>query len=449
MKRLISLLMLLVIFFTLCACTKDEPIKPNSQTSTENSTSPSQTNDSNKENQTSGAPINTGVGYLDPNKKLNKSVMPTADVDKMSIIPVKTTDLKDKTLTFYTPERNSFTVGTMSETDWFSKVSDKLGVSLKYTVRPDNMLFSSQAIAQKSGLSLDLITSLVSNTAQSRTLMKTALVLNGSETSLPFSKRVYDMSGGKLFSAVGNSKMLWYNTDIVSDSKAYEYFINNEWTDLTLKFVTKDVKDAKKNTIECGNWAAFGSAAGVQTTGIAPDGTFIFSPESEASMTSFKTFADIFTTVSSKKSNFKNGGTAFCYTDAPTLDKGKLSFVPIPGIYQRGSCVAELAGTGMGISATASAEITPYALTFALLWVTRYSEARTDLLMHTYGLGAEKTAKYIECTESIGSLYNADRIVSSVFDMSMLSETLYTSPETMGETFKAAYSRAYVHNSRK
>ena len=70
MKRLISLLMLLVIFFTLCACTKDEPIKPNSQTSTENSTSPSQTNDSNKENQTSGAPINTGVGYLDPNKKL-------------------------------------------------------------------------------------------------------------------------------------------------------------------------------------------------------------------------------------------------------------------------------------------------------------------------------------------------------------------------------------------
>ena len=449
MKRYISLFLLVCTVLTLCACTKQETIKPNTNVDMNDTGSAPVSEQKPSDSKQDDSPISTGNGFIDPNKKLNKGVMPTADIDKLSLSQAKTSELKGKTITFYTPERNSFSAGSLTEVEWFDKIADKFGVKLKYTVRPDSALFSSQAIAQKSGIKLDIITTLVSNTASSRTLMQTALTLDGTQTNLPFSKRVFDMSGGKILSGTGNAKMLWYNTSIVDDSKAYDYFAKDEWSNLTLDFIANDVRKSKKNMIECGNWAAFGSAAGTQVTGLTAEGTFVFAPESAASVESFKEFSEIFDSVSTKKSNFKNGGTAFCYTDEPSLENGSLGFVPIPGIYGKGKSVTELSGTGMGISSTVAETDKPFVLTFALLWASRYSEARTDALVYTYGLGASKAGRYIACAETDGALYNADRLISSYFDMSKLDKKLYESPETMGETFKAAYQRASVLSNRK
>jgi hypothetical protein len=110
--------------------------------------------------------------------------------------------------------------------------------------------------------------------------------------------------------------------------------------------------------------------------------------------------------------------------------------------------VCELSGIGMGISKTADDETAKTALSFILLWATRYSEARADELVYTYGLTPQKASKYVLFTETEGKFYNADRQISSIFEGNEINKLLTGDPSAVVNAFQSAYDRTVLLNLR-
>ncbi len=448
MKRLISLALILVFVVCLCACTPNNVLSPDipNDTQTETPAPDTQTDSPNTQPEQTPEPENDD-SFIVAGKKKNNELMPTIDISKYDIAPVTLSELKGKTLTIYTAERDAFSVDKKSDKEWIDAVAKELGLNVKQFMRSDKTLYSSQAIAQKSGMTLDIVSTLISDIIPTRSLMKEAAMLTEDTGFMPFSKRVHALSGSRVFTGYGNSKMMWYNKDIVSDEKSYNLFEKGQWSTDALASLKIDITAADKNMIECSNWASFGSACGNQVTGLGDDGKAYCMLNDESSIATFKTFAELFDTVSTDKKTFKNGNTAFNYTDAPELDKGELGFVPIPA-YNAGKNITELCGVGMGVSKTADDLQSQYALTFILLWAARYSEARADALVHDYKLSEQKAEKYIEFAETEGGLYNADRILSAPFTKTTIPTALFGTPDTVLEKYADVFDRVALINSR-
>ncbi len=451
MKRLISLALILVFAVCMVACTPNNVLTPDTPDTPDtpvqdNSPAPSPENPE-QSDQSQKEPENT-FRYVSVEKQKNKNLMPTLNISDIGIENAPVKDLGGQTLTIYTAERDVFSVDRLDDKEWILAVADELGVKVKNFMQSDKTLYSSQAIAQKSGMSLDIVSTLITDMVPTTSLMKSAFTLKESAKTLPFSKRVFDLSGKKVFTGYGNAKMMWYNKDIIGDDKTYNLFEQNVWNTEALASAKTQIKDGSKNMIECSNWASFGSAAGVQATGITADGTLVCNLNDQNVINSFKTFSQLLDTTSTDKKTFKNGNTAFNYTDAPVLDKGNLGFVPLPSMGESGANVSELCGVGMGISKTIKDEVTPYALTFILLWSARYSEARTDALVFDYKLGAEKAEKYIAFAETNGGLYNCDRVISSYFTNLTMPKNLYGTPEVISEKYKQVFERTQLLNSK-
>ncbi len=453
MKRIISFVFILVLILSLSACapnnilTPDNPDTPDTQ-GDEQAPAPDNTDAPDTQGDEQAPVTSDKSGYITAKEKKNAELLPSIDISTLGIAPVKVSDLADKKLTVYTAERNAFTVGKKTDKEWIDSVCEQIGVDVKQYVRTDKTLYSSQAIAQKSGMSLDIVSTLITDIIPTRSLMKSALTLTENTETLPFSKRVFDLSGGKVFTGYGNAKMMWYNKDIVSDEKAYDLFEKESWNTEALALLNGEIKSAEKKMIECSNWASFASACGTQITGLADDGAVVCALDTEQSYLAFRTFSQLLNTVSTDKKTFKNGGTAFTFTDAPVIDKGALGFVPVPSYGPQGKNVAELCGVGMGVSKTATDEQSQYALTFILLWSARYSEARADALVFDYKLSEQKAEKYIEFSETNGGLYNADRVISSIFTKSTIPETLCGEPDEILTEYAAAFERTAVLNGR-
>lgn len=439
------------MLFVLSACTPDNVLAPETEVPEteapkDDLASPPVNEQSPDSTQTEQ---NVNLSFVNPEKAENKDIMPTADIDKFGYDCYKTTELKDKELSFYVSDKNAFNAGELNEKQWMDALSEKFGIKLNYTVRLEATLLSSQSIAQKSGIKLDVITTRAKDVAPSLSLMRNALMIDEEKTTHTFSKRTFEITSGKVFTANGMSKMMWYNKNIVSDAKAYDYFEKDEWTDLALGFLATDIREAGKNIIECDNWAIFGSAAGVQATGIASNEMMTLALDHTDTIESFSKFAKIFENqVADKKNTFKKGGTAFCYTDKPVLSEGELGFVPVPAVYGKGLNNCELSGIGMGVSKTADDETTKTALTFLLLWSTRYSEARADELIFKYGLTPQKANRYIQFTEACGNFYNSDSEISSIFETSEINPALMGDPSAVVTAFQSAYDRVSLHNIR-
>ena len=453
MKRLISLVLVLVFVICMSACTPNNvltPDTPDTPDTTPQQTTPQTTPEPDTDNKPADTQTDTTetLKYVDASKKKNKELMPTVDISTFGIAPKTLADLKDVKLTVYTAERDAFTVDTLDDKEWIEAVADELGLKVKQIMHSDKTLFSSQSIAQKSGMSLDVVSTLITDMISTTSLMQSALTLPETAEALPFSKRVFDLSGGKVFTGLGNAKMLWYNKDIVGDDKAYDLFTQGVWDTKALAAVKTLVTNGSKNMIECSNWASFGSANGVQATGFTPEGTVVCNLSDEKVIESYKTFAELFDTVSTDKKTFKNGNTAFNYTDTPSLSKGALGFVPVPSVSDAGANVSELCGVGMGVSKTASAEIAPAALTFILLWSERYSEARKDTLIFDLKLDAKKADTYIDFCETNGGLYNCDRIISAKFTSSTLPADLYGTADEISEQYKQVFDRTQLLNNK-
>jgi len=359
-----------------------------------------------------------------------------------------TSVLKDKTVTLFTTADSTFSAGTATEKKWFDSLRGEYGVTVKYSLRGDSTLYSSQLIAQKSGLTLDLITTRINDVVSSLSLMRSAEQFVAQTQAPLHSPSVFEKTGKKVFTAQGNARMLWYNTAIIDDDSPYTLALTDSWTTDVLSATALGVRNKSNRLIECNNWTAFGSAGASNTVGFF-NGAVAFSLTSDKSIATYSQFNTILQgdpLNTSTEHSFSKGNTAFIYTDFVSKQNFNVSFAPIPKQSTDGKLVADYCGVGLGISATASDESAQTAAVVAQLWSARYTESRVDSLLTV--LDAQKCENYLKLSESIGQLCSVDSTLTKLFDGNVIPASLYSTPDVVYNTFAAGYARAEALNKR-
>lgn len=378
-------------------------------------------------------------------KKKNSSPRPSYDLAELGLFEMGVSDLKDKTINMFISDKSAFLAGALDEKAWLEALKEEYGVTVNYTVRQSKTLYPAQYITQLAGKDIDVISTDINDMASSLGLIKSSKDFFDQLESTPFSGKVFNSTNGKVFTAKGDAKMLWYNTEIILDDSPYQLYKQDSFTTDVMPVVKLAVTNKDAKMIECNNWISFGSAAGTQISGIA-DTSVRISLTSENSIKAFSEFATIFESEKSEGS-FAKGTAAFAFTNTPS-GKIKLSFAPIPKVGQEGNYVAEFTGKGLGLSKTVSDDNADIAVLFMTLWSARYTEARVDLLMHDYSLGFEKTLDYIDACETYGLLTNIDSVLTSYFEGDAVPSTLYGTTDAVYNDFVLAYKRANLLNSR-
>lgn len=382
------------------------------------------------------------VELLTEGKQANTEIAPTYTLAE------DTSLLNGKTINMYTGYESAFMAGNLTEKQWFDGLKDKYGVTVKYSYQNDNILYSAQNIAMRSGMALDIVTARINDMAASLGLMRSAEGFL-KETGTPYySQNVFKSSGNKVFTGIGNSRMLWYNVDLYGEDKFYGLFNENKWTADVLSSTQYSLADTDVRLIECSNWISFGSTGENQVTGIL-DGAHTVTVTAEGSRNAFNKFGTIVSKDSHKPTasfNFNSNNTLFKFTDDPGDMSFKLSFVPVPKCDDNGRDVAEICGIGLGIAKTATDDMAQTAAIFASLWSARYTESRADRLMALLGL--EKAEKYLYFTESNGIISNADRQISHLFDGDIILAYLYADEDSVYNSCVSAYNRSKLINAR-
>lgn len=449
MKRLLSIIFTAIFLLSLCACapnniigpvTPPEENVPNETPGSEQTEIPSQEE----------TPTPTGNdGVITDNRKENEGVKPSFDIDEQKTLTSGTEILKGKTLNMYITEDGAFKAGKMNESEWLSALADEYGVNIRATVRSKETLYSAQSIAIKSGRKLDIITADMNDLASSLSLMKSSTQYVSENAVLPFSKSVFEKTDGKVFTARGNTRMLWYNKNIITNDSPYMLTEQNNWTSAVFEASALSTKSESVKFIECDNWISFGSAGGETVTGITPDG-FTFSVTGEKSIAAFTEFARITQIpdeLNTEDYGWLKGNTAFIYTDTPEKKGFEVSFAPIPSVAD-GNAVAEYTGVGIGVSKTADDETARASAVFAALWSARATESRVDELLFDVGLGSDKAKKYLEYSESFGLMCNVDAVIGKLFESESIPTALYGEPETVYNSFYNGYNRAKIIKER-
>ena len=94
------------------------------------------------------------VSYIADGKKQNKEVKPTLDIDTLSYVKTKTAALKDKTLKMFVTEAGAFKAGDKTEKQWLDSLKDAYGLTVKYTVRSDGMLYPKEKTTRAEALAM-------------------------------------------------------------------------------------------------------------------------------------------------------------------------------------------------------------------------------------------------------------------------------------------------------
>lgn len=426
---------MLTLALSLCACAPSGIEQNQPQTPNQQQGSPSVDQQKPQDDTSNQVPIEDST-YIPYDYKKNTAAVPSFDF-KHTDISFDSSVLNGATLNMYTPQSSAFYYGDKTEKDWFLELEQLYGVKVNYTIQADNTLSQAQYIAQLSGKPMDVVSTLINSVASTLGLMQTVefneYLVNGQRF---ISSNVYHHTNRKVFSGLGNSKMLWYNTALVKDESAFDLLQKNEWT---FDALTKCVGAIKNNNfIECDNWTAFANTDYSPVTGITAYDTYKLDILNDYSINSLKSYYYLFLQKPNEKQTFKNGGTAFCYTNNPDLTKGTLSFVPIPKTGQGLRDVAELCGYGLGVSKTAQNFEAAKAL--CLLWSARYTDARIDSLVRLTG-SIDKADKYITLSESIGGLYRADSICESMFEGVQIN-SLLLDKKSIEDNFKPQILRA-------
>lgn len=394
---------------------------------------------------------NQAVTYIPADKKQNKDVKPTLDIDTLSYLKLKTADLKDKTISMFVTKDGAFNAGDKTETAWLDALGETYGITVKYTVRSDSMLYPAQLIASKAGTGPDLITAKVKSAASALSLMQSVLELE-ENVSTPFSKTVFDITGGKLFTGMGNSRMLWYNKSIIKDDAPYTLFCADSWTTDVMNATFISAKTTKTAMLENkGDWLSFLSTGTEQVSGYTAADGAVMMITSDTSLNAAKEYEKLFQTENAlvtEDQTFIKGNVAFTYTDTPATHDIEVGFAPLPKSSSDGSMVAELCGTGIGISKYIAEDKVDTALTFAALWSARYTESRIDTLLFDLKLAPDAAEKYMEFTEQNGRIYTADSQIADLFTVSAFPKELASSSETVYNTFYKAYDRTVLLNKR-
>lgn len=444
-RRIAALLLALVLTVSLGACAPDNIVKPEPQppqtekpdTDTEAEAKPAQSQ------QEDDSKLTDGAKYF-KNKKLNEAVRPSGDLDSAALVAYKTPQLSGVSLTAYLPETSAFSAGKLSASEWMLEAAKEYGVKLSLFLRPDSTLYSSQLIAQKSGMTLDIIGTHIGDSAGCMSLMSDAGDIVSIKNNMFMSASVFTKSGGKLFAPLGSTRVLWYNrrlitTDLPGDSA---------WSTDTLSGIAMSM--GGNRIIECSNWLEFGSAGKNQASGLDGAG-YCLTLTDENVIDTYEAFGSIFnrdSDTSVSGFDFKSGNTVFCYTDTPEKGDFELGFKPIPKFGADGKAVCGFSGDALGLSKTANADVSAAACAFMTLWCARYTEARADKLMYELSLSASDTDAYFTLGESCGGLYTVDGQISRLFESPFMPTQLYGNPDTVYNTFAAAYTRTDVLNDR-
>ncbi|MBQ8606103.1 MAG: hypothetical protein IJ408_05140 [Clostridia bacterium] len=431
MKRYISLILVLLLMLTVCGCTKPQQTPPPADTQT--GTSGTQT-DTPAQNNPSAPPAEK--------TEKNKEVRPAFDVG--GIDGIDTAALKDKTLSLYLGD-SAFFAGDRSEREWFTALKEEYGLNIDFSVCSDAVLYSSQLIAQKSGKDIDLVSVKVNDMAKGITLAK-KVTLPESE-SYPFSQRVFELSGDKLFAGKAHAKMLWYNKAIVKDD------ITREWSFDAFSKLADDAKKAGFGVLETKSFAEFYSCGENQKTGFDFEKGYILDIKDEDTKKMLADFAAAITVESSENKSWARENVAFCLTDTPTKRHATLGWTTLPAYGENGSNPVPLCGSALGISNTVSEENEDIALTAALLWSARYTESREDTLRFDLGLSKDDYDKYLELCEQNGLVYCADLQINALFESGTIPKEFYSDEQpdeesTLQESIEKAYARAELLNER-
>ncbi len=409
MKRLISIILTLVIVLSLFACAPDNVIAPDTEPETENTQTDAPVK---QENETEKEPEQTPEKES-VKKEKNKDIMPTLDIDTLDYVTLKTKDLKDSYLTFFVGD-SSFSAGDMTESEWIKEISKKFGFAVDMKITADSRLYSSQLIAQKSGINLDLIFAKLDDFVSSASLMQNIDSFVESTDSSPFSSRIFDLSGKKLLSGKGNAKTLWYNKAIIKESPA------TDWTFDDFKKLSETSKNAGCDLLETNSFVEFFSCGNEQITGYDAENGYIMKAQDKGARDILAEFASLTQSEQSeseKTKKFIKENVAFIYTDTPyRRNNMQIGWAPLPSYGEDGTNVMALCGAGLGLSNTIPEKNKDAAITFAMLWCARYSESREDTLMFDLGLSKADCEQYIALCEQTGGIYAADRQINTFFD---------------------------------
>jgi hypothetical protein len=440
MKRLFSLITVILILISVFGCAPDNIISPDSQP--DSAPVGTQTQQPTPEPQPEPVPEPQPAPAVKDKK--NTEVKPTFDIDTLDYVKVKTAELKEKELSMFVGS-SSFSAGSLTETDWLCALAESYGIKIKYSVTPDRALYSSQLIAQKSGKTVDIISAKVRDCMAALSLMQDSSELVTKTDKDPFSAKVFDLTGGKLFAGKGNAKAMWFNTAIVKDAPA------DNWTFEDFKKLATDIRAADLGVIENESIVEFMSSGKEQLTGFNSKEGYIMRPLDETAKLIIEDYAKatLLPEESAADKKFYRENVAFVYTDAPVRRNMTISWAPMPAYSEDGTNIMALCGSGLGLSKTVSEQNRDTALTFIMLWCARYTESREDALVFDLGISKASCDRYIDLSEQSGIICAADREINAIFATTGFPEAYYK--ETEEETapdFEKALSRAKLISER-
>lgn len=377
----------------------------------------------------------------DSSKKKNEGVLPSASVERLEFAELAS--IKDKTLNMFVTNESAFSAGKLSEQEWLAKLKDELSLTVEFNISSKATLYQKQLIAAKTGKDLDLITADVNDIAQALPLMSAKLgSFDLEETDLPFSANLFEITGGKAFTARGNARVLWYNKSIIKDDAPFELYKKGEWSNELLSAQLISAKNAKQALLETpSGLTAFLSTAGEQVTGII-NKKLTVATKSDSAEKARETYGKLFedaSAINDREHSFARGNTAYIYSNTPSSTDYEVGFVPIPTCTEDGFAVSELCGTAIGVSKYIDKENVTAALTLAMLWSARYTESRVDTMLFDLKLGEQKTNVYFDICENEARLLTADAEISDIIGKKL---------KIKDEAYEKAKSRAELINER-
>ena len=450
MKRFTTLLIVLILVFSLFGCTPDNIVTPepdDNQNAGQSSTEPVQ------------KPATNGEGEQTKNENIkektepNKEVMPSFDIDTLDYVKTKKADLKDKGITLYV-SGDSFSAGDKNELEWMDSLFKELNFTTEYHICSPETLYSSQLIAQKSGFEIDVIYSKVNDVFSALSLMKSADGLVTKTNKDPFSAKIYELTGNKLFSGKANAKVMWYNTAIVKDN------VWDSWSFKDFEKIAASAKTAGYGVLENTSFIEFMSTGKDQITGISKDGDYIMNAQDKSARDILADFSK--TTKldehTAKDKKFNRDNVAFAYAYAPVIKRNAtVNWAPLPRYGEDGTNVMALCGNGLALSKTVKEENVQTALSFIMLWCARYTESREDSLRFNYGISNASYSEFVKLCEQTGNIYTADREINSYlsgegFPVMFWADDPYANqdPElsSLVYTVPSAYDRAKLLTER-
>lgn len=352
-------------------------------------------------------------------RKVNTTALPSFDIDKTAFVRngTKLSDLKDKTLEFFTADdkpnwsyRNEKGI-VVNEWQWFDILKDEIGLSIKYNIKQSNTSLDAAYTYMNSGLQCDLLYTNKKNAMQAVGIARPITNftnINNLGSAPGVSRPAMDNHSMYkhlyLVSPIGPSEVLWYNQTLNQElalSDPHIMWEKGKWDwDNFKKYIQSVPKTNKKGEPLV---ALTGDTQTIAEMFALANGKPVVKRKTIASISitecnlnspkvieAFEFFADI-----SKSTNYAENAHAGLFEGTTIMDATldpltyhdteyskyvMINWVPFPSA-ENESDVTTDKGYGMLLPRkTAKPENELVTLKFMELWSTRFTEAFFDVL---------------------------------------------------------------------